>query len=226
MPYQLRAPRSVAAACLLAAILANTACDEKTEEPVVDPPVISGISPTTASPGDTITVDGDKFDPEPTANRIVFHNPIAVARAFEGSRTSLRVVVPPDAASGPVSANANGVPSVQTGPTLTVPRAVADVWTWGGTGASRPLTLDFTVTGSEYLVVTHGANLTVPTNQPLSYTLTPSGAGAPGALGAPPTSPACSPIQARLSFGTGRDEEPCTNAVCHLRTIGVLTQRG
>ncbi len=75
------------------------------------PPVIYSISPDTVGLGDTIIVEGDRFNMTPWKNRIVFspgeftHSAInRYAVPFEGDRNTLKAVVPVDVFTGKLRA--------------------------------------------------------------------------------------------------------------------------
>ncbi len=65
------------------------------------PPVITGVSPASAKPGDTITLTGSNFSGTPSNNTVYFGATKGVA--VSGSTTSLNVVVPLGAIHAPIS---------------------------------------------------------------------------------------------------------------------------
>jgi len=139
--------------------LCGPAC-ENSEEPGLPPvPRIDSINPASASPGDTVVINGSNFADSPGANSIQFNNPVATANPFAGSTTRLSVVVPRDALSGPVAVSVPDQPKAGVGGALTVPaRGVGEVLIFGKTGS--PVEVPYPVTDAEYLLVPHATNPT------------------------------------------------------------------
>jgi hypothetical protein len=185
-----KAPAALVAAAALAMAVAGCSEDDAVAPPPV--PRVSSVTPTTVSPGDTVTIAGSDFATPHADNKVYFHNPLRGAVPFEGSTTSLRVVVPDDAATGPVRVSVPDQPQAGVGPEVTVNRGIGEVWVFAGTGENYKLRLPFPGSNPEYLLVPHGANASAPYTQNILYdisggeTPTPS-APATGAKAAPPT---------------------------------------
>ena len=144
---------AVLAVISLVASLGATCEDDPAGPPPV--PTVSTVTPSTVSPGDTVTIGGSDFATPHGDNDVFFYNPLRAAVPFSGSETSLRVVVPPDAATGPVRVSVPDQPEAGVGPEVTVNRGVGDVWVFAGTGNGFPLELPFPATTAEYLLVPH-----------------------------------------------------------------------
>jgi hypothetical protein len=158
------------AVVLAAAAAALTACSEDPAElPPV--PVITGVSPASVSPGDTVTVAGSDFAPAFQDNDVYFNNPLRATAPFSGSATSLRVVVPEDAATGPVRVSVPDQPVAGVGPEVTVNRDVGEVWVFAGSGDDYVLSLPFTAPNTQYLLVPHSANPSAPFTQVHNYNI-------------------------------------------------------
>jgi len=173
------------AACALFAVSCG---GDDPAAPPADPPVVSSVSATTVSPGDTLLISGSRFDTPASANRVRFFNSLAVVAPFAGSETELSVVVDKDATSGAITVTSNAL-SAQ-GPPLDVVRGVGDVFVFGGLGTSQPLVLPNPTATTQYLVIPHATNSNAPYTPNYSYgiasTLAPpvvaneTGSGAPG----------------------------------------------
>jgi hypothetical protein len=156
--------------------------------PPGDPPVVSGVSATIVSPGDTLLISGSRFDTPASTNSVRFFNSLAVAKPFAGSATELSVIVDKDATSGAITVTSNALSG--QGPALEVVRGVGDVFVFGGLGASQPLVLPNPTATTRYLVIPHSVNANAPYTSNHSYavasTLAPpivandTGYGAPG----------------------------------------------
>ncbi len=99
-------PGLVLAAFAITALIFTGGCENKTEV-VLDPPVVTSVTPDSAAAGDTITITGTGFNPIPSKNRIVVSacdDPDAdcnrVSVGFTGSTTELRGLVPDGSFSG------------------------------------------------------------------------------------------------------------------------------
>jgi len=110
---------------------------------------VSTVSLTVVAPEETLTVTGKDFNPTTSYNRVRFNNPLASVAPFEGTTTRLRVVVPQNAATGPVSVKVPNQPQAGVGPEVEVTHGVGDVWVLGGSGSVRLPT----PAGAKYLVV-------------------------------------------------------------------------
>jgi hypothetical protein len=157
---------SVLGIATLAAVLAACSEDPAQLPPV---PVVNSVSKTTVLPGDTVTIGGSDFAPAFRDNDVFFNNPIHASVPLTGSATSLRVVVPDDAATGPIRVAVPDQPVAGVGPEVTVNRDVGKVWVFAGTGDDYVLRLPFPTPNAEYLLVPHSANASAPFNQLHSY---------------------------------------------------------
>jgi hypothetical protein len=168
---------AVLAVITLVASLGATCEDDPAAPPPV--PTVSTVSPTTVSPGDTVTIGGSEFATPHGDNDVFFNNPLRAAAPFAGSVTSLRVVVPSDAATGPVRVSVPDQPVAGVGPEVTVNRGVGDVWVFAGTGDDYPLNLPFPTPTAEYLLVPHSANAGSPYTQIHTYGISSGQAPSP-----------------------------------------------
>ncbi len=94
------------AAFAVAALIFTGGCENKTEV-VLDPPVVTSVTPESAAAGDTITISGTGFSRIPSQNKIVVsacNDPDAdcdrVSVGLTGSTTELRALVPDGSFSG------------------------------------------------------------------------------------------------------------------------------
>jgi hypothetical protein len=187
-----KAPPWSAAVVLAVSMVAWVSCS-KEDTPTAPPPVpkVNSVTPATVVPGDTVTIGGADFATPHDDNKVYFNNPLRAARPFAGSKSSLQVVVPEDAATGPVRVSVPEQPQAGVGPEVSVTRGVGDVWVFAGTGTSYPLRLPFPGGNSEYLLVPHSANAAAPYTQVHEYTFasgeapSPSPASAPRSAGRP-----------------------------------------
>ena len=67
------------------------------------PPEITGITPASGKPGDTITLGGANFDPDISKNNVHFAGTLNSAQVVAASTQSLMVIVPESALSGPLT---------------------------------------------------------------------------------------------------------------------------
>ena len=171
--------RSLAVLAGIALAASLLACSE--DDPAGPPPVptVRAVTPTTVSPGDTVTIGGSDFATPHDDNDVFFNNPLRTAVPFAGSATSLRVVVPQDAATGPVRVLVPDQSVAGVGPEVTVNRGVGDVWVFAGTGDDYPLKLHFPTPGTEYLLVPHSANSGTPYTQVHTYGISSGEATSP-----------------------------------------------
>ena len=141
--------------------LAVAGCSEKSptepEKPDPPPPVpaVTSYSDTQVAPGDTLVVNGSGFLNEASHNVIGFANALAQATPLSASTTSLTVMVPAAAATGPVSVTISGQPTAGVGPDLEVTRVLGEVWRYGQSGTDGVLRLPQPDSQSEYLLIPH-----------------------------------------------------------------------
>ena len=96
----MRANRIMAALC----VLMGMACgDDGSGPPPADPPVVTSLSATSVTPGQTITITGSNFSPTAAENTVTFANPLSAIKATTATTTQLTVVVDKDATDGPVT---------------------------------------------------------------------------------------------------------------------------
>ncbi len=106
-------PRGIATTSSSALIVADTG--NHTLRRLTRPPVISAFAPTSAKPAESITIHGQRFDARgPERNIVRFERapeagggPI-VATVISATQTSLLVVVPDEAVTGPVTVQTEG----------------------------------------------------------------------------------------------------------------------
>ncbi len=67
---------------------------------------ITNFTPAEGVPGTTITINGIDFNPTPANNIVKFNNTVAIVKSSTAS--TLTVIVPEEATSGPISVTANG----------------------------------------------------------------------------------------------------------------------
>src|SRR5262249_23383007 len=72
-------------------------------------PTITGLAPATGPPSSVVTITGTGFDSHPQNNEVRFNG--ALARVTNASSSSLTVLVPYGATSGPVTVNVFGITS-------------------------------------------------------------------------------------------------------------------
>ncbi|HYG82458.1 MAG TPA: IPT/TIG domain-containing protein, partial [Pyrinomonadaceae bacterium] len=106
-------PRGVAVSPSSAIIVADTG--NQVLRRILLPPVITDIAPPSARLGDTVTINGARFDGRaPARNTVRFARSAqagggqTLAQVTAATRTSLTVVVPADAATGPVTVETEG----------------------------------------------------------------------------------------------------------------------
>lgn len=165
--------RDLSAAALAACALWALACssdDDGGVEPQPDPPVITTISSSNLSPGDTLTINGSNFASPPSGNQVKFTNPLGVSTAFAGSETQIQVVVDQDATDGPITVTTEG--GSDDGPNVTINRGVGDFFVFGGLGPNNILTLPNPTATTRYLVIPHGTNASAPYIDDYGYGIT------------------------------------------------------
>ncbi len=106
-------PRGLAISTSSAIIVADTG--NQVLRRILLPPIIHAITPSSARAGDTITINGERFDgrgPERNVVRFTRTSQAGGGQTFgsvtQATRTALTVVVPADAATGPVSVETEG----------------------------------------------------------------------------------------------------------------------
>lgn len=180
--------RDFSAAALAACALWALACssdDDGGVQPDPDPPVISTISSSNLSPGDTLTINGSNFATPAAGNQVKFTNPLGVSTAFAGSETQIQVVVDQDATDGPITVTTEG--GSDDGPNVTINRGIGDFFVFGGVGPSNILTLPNPIAGTRYLVIPHGTNASAPYNEDYGYGITTGAPIAAATAAAGPT---------------------------------------
>ncbi|MCP2243377.1 RHS repeat-associated core domain-containing protein [Lentzea aerocolonigenes] len=117
----------------------------------VPAPAITNVSTGRANSGDTVTITGTGFDPDPARNVVLFHQ--TTARVKQASATSLVVEVPAAASSGKISVRTPGGTATGVADFLIAPRGfVIDKLVFGGRiELGRPLELD--IPAGKYAVV-------------------------------------------------------------------------
>lgn len=171
----------VVAAGLMLAVGFVAGCDEDStgpeDPPPPSPPTVSGVDATVVAPGDTLRITGSDFlDGDPAGNTVSFNNPFGRAKAFAATTTELSVVVPQDAASGPLAVTVAGQSEAGVGPDVEVTRGVGDVWVFGGLAPDHAVSIAHALPTSEFLMIPHATNPSVPFTQEHNYTMTPVGA--------------------------------------------------
>lgn len=106
-------PRGIAVSTSSAIIVADTG--NQVLRRILLPPVITDIAPPSARLGDTVTINGARFDGRaPERNTVRFTRSTqagggqTVAQVTQATRTQLSVIVPADAATGPVTVQTEG----------------------------------------------------------------------------------------------------------------------
>jgi len=145
-------------------------------------PVVNSVDPTTVSPGDTVHISGSNFAMPHEGNTVYFYNPHNPATPIDGSGNSLTVIVPGDAATGPVRVTVARQPAAGVGPEVHVQREVGEVWVFGGTGSNYDLTLPFADQNTEYLLIPNAANAAIPYTAVNPYSISSTGTGSPNAM--------------------------------------------
>ncbi len=83
---------------------------------LAQPPLITNVSPRFGPPATVVTIDGDRFDIRPENNDVKFNG--VNGRVLTSSATSLQVIVPYGATTGPVTVTVFG--QTAAGPSFTV----------------------------------------------------------------------------------------------------------
>lgn len=86
---------------------------------VMQPPVVTGFSPSSGGPGTSVTITGTNFDTTPSANVVLFNGIQATVNG--GSATQLVVTVPVGATTGPISVTCSDAQTTLSADTFTVP---------------------------------------------------------------------------------------------------------
>lgn len=181
----------MAAAC---ALLLGYGCGGN--DPVIvnpDPIVIGQVSKTTAEPGDTIVITGENFSATAAANKVVFNNILGSAAPFAATATRIDVIVPHNAAGGPMWVEAGGVKSNAI--SMGIVHGVGDVWTIGSAGSSYSFKVPVQSGTERYLIIPFSAS-----QQPSFFSYNISPATATQIPVARPAAPAKSqpPIEGRV----------------------------
>jgi hypothetical protein len=164
--------RGVAAVVGAACAIALSSCGSSNgpvQTQVLPPtPVITAVSDSLLSPGDTLVVTGKNFASAATSNRAVFNNQLAIATPFYSSGDTLKVVVPPWATAGGLYVTSRGVKSNTK--VVEITRGKGDVWVIGGS-ATFDFKLRSDTGGEQYLMIPYSASTGAITNY--AYTVTP-----------------------------------------------------
>jgi RHS repeat-associated protein len=106
-------PRGIAVSPSSAIVVADTG--NQVLRRILLPPVITDIAPPSARLGDTVTINGARFDGRaPERNTVRFTRSTqagggqTIAQVTQATRTQLSVIVPADAATGPVTVQTEG----------------------------------------------------------------------------------------------------------------------
>ena len=91
---------------VLAASLALTSCSDDENPDASNAPIISNFSPSSALPGETVTVSGEHFNASPSGNAVKFNGEAGVVT--QATTTQLQVTVPASATTGKISVIVNG----------------------------------------------------------------------------------------------------------------------
>lgn len=194
---------------VIAAAAGTWSCDSTEVQVVV--PVITALSDSTLSPGDTLAITGTGFAAPASANAVTFNNPLAKVPPDSATATFLRVVVPPNANSGPLRVTSNGV---ESGPvSVEIERGIGDVWTISG-GANLEFTVPVNASGEEYLLIAESA-----TSSGASFVFDVT----PGAAGLSASTPAAAVSRGgsgEVDFAAAFEARAREEAVEYLRTHG------
>jgi hypothetical protein len=107
-------------------------------------PIITSINPTSGKPGDNVTINGQNFGATVAANAVTFND--VVAFVTSASPTTLVVIVPVGATTGPVKVVVNGITA--TGPQFVVESTQVEVTTINPT--SGQVGTPVTITGNNF----------------------------------------------------------------------------
>ncbi|MFD9961637.1 DNRLRE domain-containing protein [Amycolatopsis sp. NPDC058986] len=121
----------------------------------VPAPTVTGVSTDRANSGDTVTITGTGFDPDPARNVVLFHQ--TTARVKQAGTTSLTVEVPAAASSGRITVRTPGGAATSGSDFLVAPRGfVIDKLVYGGRiELGKPLELDIPA-GKDAVVLIDG----------------------------------------------------------------------
>lgn len=149
------------------------------------------------------TAPEDKPDPDPVPTSVVveFANPLAAMAPESATDSRITVIVPGNAAAGPVSVRYARQPQIDSlsartaapgdtveiygsgfsdltysgttgvGPDLEISRGVGDVWVFGGLGADSKLKLPYPSSETRYLLIPHATNASIPFSQENPYAI-------------------------------------------------------
>ncbi len=151
---------------LIAAVLGAGCGDDPTKVP--DPPTIQSVDETVVSPGDTITITGKLFGASTGENRVTFNNSLGRAYPITATTTELVVIVPANAASGPMTVTVDGLSSEPV--LMEVLRSVGEVWVIGGVNLNYSFKVPDPTGTSRYLIIPHSATSKAMTT---TYSLDP-----------------------------------------------------
>ena len=152
---------------LLITVVLGAGCgDDPTKVP--DTPVIQSVDETIVSPGDTITITGKLFGASTGENRVTFNNSLGRANPITATTTRLVVIVPANAASGPMTVTVDGLSSEPV--LMEVLRSVGEVWVIGGVNLNYSFKVPDPTGTSRYLIIPHSATSKAMTT---TYSLEP-----------------------------------------------------
>jgi hypothetical protein len=144
------------AACLLAVGGGCGGGDNPVETVKTVPAVIDAVSTTTVAPGDTVIITGHDFGSTAASNRVVFNNNLGAAIPYLVAAERLELVVPQNAATGPMWIEKDGTRSNEIA--MEVVRSVGDVWVVGSTSTSFTFKLPAATGTEQYLIIPHSAS--------------------------------------------------------------------
>ncbi|GAB4025431.1 IPT/TIG domain-containing protein [Spirosoma koreense] len=140
-------------------VVFTTAC-KNNDTPAPDPLSITSISPTQAPVGASIVITGTSFNATPASNTVVFSGN-ATAQVTGASTSSLTVVVPANAQTGPISITSGGT-TVQSPSSANFTLSNREVVTLPNSiTASMTLTADKIYALKGYVYVRNNAVLTI-----------------------------------------------------------------
>lgn len=131
------------------------------DEPATVAPVISDFTPDTGLPGATVTITGENFSTTAAQNAVTFNGtPAAVVSA---TATTLVVLVPDGASSGPISITVNGVKTTSSKSFTTLYTSITSFSpTSGVVGTEVTISgTNFSATASDNVVKFNGAQAEV-----------------------------------------------------------------
>ncbi|MBU6429994.1 MAG: IPT/TIG domain-containing protein, partial [Cyanobacteria bacterium REEB65] len=136
------------------------------------PPVLTSMSPASASAGTSVTLTGTGFDTAALTNNVVSFSGVS-GQVTAASATSLTASVPTGAISGPLSVTVDGTTTIAS-TSFTVPVVLSSFTpTSGGPGASVTVTgTGFSATAASDSVTIGGSAATVTSASATSLTVT------------------------------------------------------